>query len=120
MATLISIIIACYILSALFDSMVQVWQYSKVFFPISRLPLSWYRWDMKIRFPWPMDAPHTYHGLFVWLKVIGWLLTGFLLKIDILYVLGIFVISEIFWWSVLRNFVLHTVLTKGKRLFSHE
>lgn len=101
--------IILFILSALFAAADQICRFPDRFFGVSRLPTWVYTWDLGINlFPF-LNAKKVYQGAKVWLMAAAW----FIYPGDNIYV---FFGAMIIWWVVIRNFFLHTVLTKDERI----
>lgn len=102
-----SIAVLAYLLSALFDAMAQMYVYREDFFKISRFSTKLYTWDTGLRFPWPIDAHHTYQGIFGWLKTLY--IAFFIIIFPNIFWLAF---AELGWWVIFRNLFLHKVLTE--------
>lgn len=97
------------ILSAIFAAADQVVRFPDRFMDISRLPGSVYKWDLNWGlFPF-MNAKKVYQGAKIWLMAAAWFVYP---GSNLFFFFGAMAI----WWMVIRNFFLHTILTKDNRL----
>ena len=96
------------ILSALFAALDQVIRFPNRFLPVSRLPEIFYTWTTHISVPYPVNAVKTYQGIKMWLMAAAWYFAPSMPW-------WLFLLIMIAWWALIRNFMLHTVLTKDER-----
>ena len=87
------------ILASMFSGIDQIIRLDRE--ELSWLPMWFFTWDTGFRWPYPMDAWHTYQGAVHWLLSLG----VFLLRRDWFY-LPLYVM--IFWW--IRDLFLHHLL----------
>ncbi len=97
-----------FVLSALFAALDQVNRFPERFREYIRLPEWVYFWKSGIKLPWPLDYPvsasKTYQGAKVWLISMAWWLAPSLPWYE-------YLLWMIVWWVVLRNVLLHKILT---------